>query len=62
MRGPKSYEDIRTVNGVAHSTFREACFSLGLLNDDQEFVDAMKEASVWATGNYLRSLFCKHVA
>ena len=57
VTGPTSYEDIRTVDGVVHPTFREACYALGLLDDDKEFIDAIKEASIWATGQYLRRFF-----
>ena len=57
MIGPTSYDDIRTVDGVVYSTFREACYALGLLDHDQEFIDGIKEASVWATGMYLRRFF-----
>ncbi|KAI9084594.1 hypothetical protein K1719_033376 [Acacia pycnantha] len=57
VRGAKNYEDIRTVNTVVFPTFREACFALGLLDDDKEYIDAIKEASSWASGNYLRNFF-----
>ncbi|XP_074298485.1 uncharacterized protein LOC141629368 [Silene latifolia] len=57
VKGPKSYEDIRTVNGFPHPTFKEACYALGLLGDDKEYIDAIKEASFWGTGCYLRNLF-----
>ncbi|KAI9084406.1 hypothetical protein K1719_033596 [Acacia pycnantha] len=57
VRGAKNYEDIRTVNTVVFPTFREACFALGLLDDDKEYIDAIKEASSWASGNYLRHFF-----
>ncbi|KAI9088572.1 hypothetical protein K1719_029686 [Acacia pycnantha] len=57
VRGPKNYEDIRTVNNVIYPTFREACYALGLLDDDNEYIGAIKEASLWASGNYLRLFF-----
>ncbi|KAI9116938.1 hypothetical protein K1719_011937 [Acacia pycnantha] len=57
VRGAKHYASIRTVNNVVYPTFREACYALGLLDDDKEYIDAIKEASVWATGNYLRQFF-----
>ncbi|KAI9081010.1 hypothetical protein K1719_036990 [Acacia pycnantha] len=47
VRGAKNYEDIRTVNTVVFPTFRKACFALGLLDDDKEYIDAIKEASSW---------------
>ncbi|KAI9128702.1 hypothetical protein K1719_000185 [Acacia pycnantha] len=59
VRGPKNYEDIRTINNVIYPTFREACYALGLLDDDNEYIDAIKEASLWASGNYLRLFFTR---
>ena len=29
VKGPKSYDEIKTVNGIVHLTFRDACFALG---------------------------------
>lgn len=56
-RGPTCYEDIRTVNGATYPTFKQACYSLGLLNHDKEWNDAIKEAQQRATPNQLRELF-----
>ncbi|KAM3217269.1 hypothetical protein P3L10_026712 [Capsicum annuum] len=57
IRGPKCYEDLRTVNNTVHLTFRDACYALGLLDDDKEYVEAIKEASNWGMSSYLRQLF-----
>lgn len=57
VRGPTCYEDIRTVNGVVYKTFKEACYALGLLNDDKEYIDSIVEASQWASAASLRNLF-----
>lgn len=38
FRGATSYESLRTVNGVLHSSFRHACRALGLINDDNEWI------------------------
>ncbi|KAI9121788.1 hypothetical protein K1719_007178 [Acacia pycnantha] len=56
VRGAKTYTDIRTVNTVVYPTFREACYALGLLDDDKEYIDAIKETSSWASGNNLRQI------
>ncbi|XP_074278356.1 uncharacterized protein LOC141601948 [Silene latifolia] len=32
VKGPKCFEDIRTVNQFVHPTFREACYALGLID------------------------------
>lgn len=57
VRGPKSFEEIRTVNGKEFSTFRDACYAYGLLDDDKEYIDAIVEASFTGSGYYLRFLF-----
>ncbi|XP_074297857.1 uncharacterized protein LOC141628648 [Silene latifolia] len=56
-KGPTCYEDIRTVDRVVYPTYREACYALGLLGDDKEYIDAIEEASDWGSGVYLRRLF-----
>ncbi|CAH1423180.1 unnamed protein product [Lactuca virosa] len=57
VKGPKSFPDIRTVNGQVCPTFRDACYALGLLEDDREYIDAIEEASHSGSGYYLRFLF-----
>ncbi|CAH1433533.1 unnamed protein product [Lactuca virosa] len=57
VKGPTSFDDIRTVNGQTHSSFRDACYALGLLDDDKEYIDAIKEANHSGSGFYLRFLF-----
>ncbi|XP_012850131.1 PREDICTED: uncharacterized protein LOC105969906 [Erythranthe guttata] len=57
QRGCKSYEDIRTVGGNVYATFRDACYILGLLEDDKEYIGAIREAYGWANGHFLRLLF-----
>ncbi|KAH9687645.1 ATP-dependent DNA helicase [Citrus sinensis] len=55
--GSTSFESIRTINGVTYPTFKAACYALGLLDDDKEWIDCLTEAAIWATGNELRHLF-----
>ncbi|XP_020994900.1 uncharacterized protein LOC107481086 [Arachis duranensis] len=57
VKGPTCYEDIRTVDGTVSSTFRDACYARGLLDDDREYIDAIQEANNWGSGEYLRKLF-----
>jgi hypothetical protein len=56
-RGPTSFNDLLTVNNVKYNSYKDACFAMGLMNDDTQFIRAIKEASYWGTGTYLRSLF-----
>ncbi|XP_019150114.1 PREDICTED: uncharacterized protein LOC109146917 [Ipomoea nil] len=57
VRGPTSYLDIKIVDGVQHESFRDAYYARGLVEDDKENVDAIQEASQWATATSLRRLF-----
>ncbi|XP_072052195.1 uncharacterized protein [Arachis hypogaea] len=49
VRGPTCYEDIRTIDGVVYSSFKDACYARGLLDDDKEYVEAIVEASYWGS-------------
>ncbi|XP_019235621.1 PREDICTED: uncharacterized protein LOC109215948 [Nicotiana attenuata] len=57
VRGPKSYEDLRTVNGVECKTFREAAEKKGLLVCDNNLVECMSEAVSYQMPFSLRQLF-----
>ncbi|XP_071692482.1 uncharacterized protein [Rutidosis leptorrhynchoides] len=59
VKGPTSYEDIRNVNGQLCPTFKDACYEMGLLDDDQEYIDGIKEASSWGGGHFVRNLICQ---
>ncbi|KAI8532731.1 hypothetical protein RHMOL_Rhmol11G0236300 [Rhododendron molle] len=58
VKGPKSYESLRTVNNVIHDTFKLACVARGLLEDDDEWVQCLEEAAIMKSGYQLRRLFC----
>jgi hypothetical protein len=57
MKGCTSFENIRTVDGVIHPTYKLACKALGFLDDDNEWIECINEASSWASGTQLRQLF-----
>jgi hypothetical protein len=57
VTGATCYEDVRTVDGVVHNTFREAAMARGLLRGDDEWDRAMREATAWQMPSQLRSLF-----
>ena len=57
VKGARSYEDVRTYNGITYPTFRAACNARGLLGNDQEWYHAFDEAAAWATSAQLRQLF-----
>ncbi|KAF7839626.1 uncharacterized protein G2W53_008108 [Senna tora] len=57
VKGPTCFEEIRTINGVLYPSYKAACYAMGLLDDDREYVDRITEASHWSSGVYLRKLF-----
>jgi len=58
VQGATSYEDLKTVDDILYSTFKEACSARGLLDDTNEWHKTLTEASTWATWAELRSMFC----
>nr|XP_025648288.1 uncharacterized protein LOC112743284 [Arachis hypogaea] len=56
VRGPTSYEDIRTIDGILYPTFRDACYAQGILDDDKEYIDAIEEANLHMTETEIRDL------
>ncbi|OMO61834.1 DNA helicase PIF1, ATP-dependent [Corchorus capsularis] len=57
VRGARCFEDIRTVEGVVYTTFKEACTAHGFLGDDKGWIVALNEAVESATGHQMRRLF-----
>jgi len=57
QKGCVDYASIRTVNEQTFNTYEEACYALGLLKNDKEFIDAIKEASKLGSGHELMHLF-----
>ena len=57
VRGPKSFDDLKTVNGEHCETFQRACVKRGLLEDDGEWEICLRDAAEIKTGSQLRHLF-----
>ncbi|XP_012830408.1 PREDICTED: ATP-dependent DNA helicase PIF1-like [Erythranthe guttata] len=51
------YDDLRKVEDHVYPTFKDACFALGPLDDDNEYIASINEANEWASGDYVRRLF-----
>ncbi|KAF5450203.1 hypothetical protein F2P56_030572 [Juglans regia] len=57
IRGPLSFDHIKTVGNVTAPTFREAATLHGLLQRDTSLQDCMQEASLYQIPHSLRRLF-----
>jgi len=57
VKGPTSFEDLRTYDGVVHQSFKSACIARGLLDSDEQWSHKLTEAALWQGGFQLRQLF-----
>lgn len=57
VRGPTSFENIRTVNGQICATYREACQQLQLLENDTHWEATLQDASLTSHPKQIRALF-----
>lgn len=55
--GLTSFVDARTYQNTEYATYREACIVRGLLADDSDWDQTLREAAVFQKGRQLRSLF-----
>ncbi|KAG2797813.1 hypothetical protein PC112_g21619 [Phytophthora cactorum] len=56
-KGPTSFKNLRTVDGVTYDSYRKAALHAGYLEDDSEWVACMTEASQFRMSYQLRQLF-----
>lgn len=56
VRGARSYDDVATVDGYLHGSFKEAAIALGLVADDDEMLQA---ASLACFPSQMRALFAE---
>jgi hypothetical protein len=58
-KGAHSFEDMRKIDSIQYSTYKETLQALGLLEDDSEWISCLKEATETMTNAHdLRNLFC----
>ncbi|GJV27631.1 ribonuclease H-like domain, reverse transcriptase, RNA-dependent DNA polymerase [Tanacetum coccineum] len=57
VRGAIEWEDFRKFEGVVYPICKDACYARGLLEDDQEYIEGIIEASQWGMGDYLQNYF-----
>ena len=56
-KGPKSFDDLKVLDGIVLPSFHDACLAKGLLQDDGEWYICLTEAAESQTGPQLRYLF-----
>jgi len=56
VRGATSFEHLRTVDGVVHDSFKAACITLRLLEDDGKWIAMFTDGQEFMTGYALRYL------
>jgi len=57
VRGPTSYESLKTVDGTVYNSFAEAAIKMNLLQNDQEWERCLEEAVTFQMPRQLRDLF-----
>ncbi|XP_053667906.1 uncharacterized protein LOC128718291 [Anopheles marshallii] len=56
-KGPTSFQDLRTVRGTVCATYQQAAVMEGLLQDDNEWERALREAASFQMPRQLRNFF-----
>lgn len=57
VRGPTSFQAIKKIDGEVCETYREACYRLGLLENDKHWDTTLTEASTTCNPHQIRTLF-----
>ncbi len=60
-RGATSFDDLRTVDGTLHETYRAACIAMDLTEDDSHWFETMSEAVLVSHASSIRELFANIV-
>ncbi|KAL3618913.1 hypothetical protein CASFOL_037141 [Castilleja foliolosa] len=50
--------DMMKVNNIQYESYKDACYALGIIEDDKEYIDGIKEASYWASAQSLQRMLC----
>lgn len=57
VASPTSFADLKTVNGIVYQTYARACLERGLIRDDSEYENCLKESALFKFPRALRGLF-----
>ncbi|XP_026475763.1 uncharacterized protein LOC113380958 [Ctenocephalides felis] len=55
--GPRSFQNLRTVNGILYETFYDACRELHLLENDNQWDMTLADAALISSAHQIRQLF-----
>ncbi|KAF8787227.1 hypothetical protein HNY73_008849 [Argiope bruennichi] len=55
VKGPTSFEYLRTVDGITYNTFQAACRAMELLESDSHFENILSEAALYSLPTSLRT-------
>ena len=59
VKGARSYDDVATVDGYLHGSFKEAAIALGLVADDDEQDKMLQAASIACFPSQMHALFAE---
>ena len=62
VRGPTSFEDLRTVEGEICESYQKACSKLGLLEDDEQWDKTLTEIAESYSADHVRTMFATILA
>ncbi|XP_033133939.1 uncharacterized protein LOC103833495 [Brassica rapa] len=57
IKGPRSYDELKTFNDVKYPDFKSVCYARGYLDNDVEWIESMSEPARSATPFQLRDMF-----
>jgi len=57
VRGPTCFNDMRIVDGILFETYQAACLAMGLLEDDNQWDETLKEVKESNSPSKVRTLF-----
>lgn len=57
FRDPTSFKNLRTVNGICFSTYRETCKEYSLLDDDKGWHEVLEQCAVGGLPTQIRQRF-----
>lgn len=57
VRGPTSFKDLKLYDGITYGSFQEACNARGMLENDQQWIDTLKEAVISKHPRAIRQIF-----